>query len=347
MDLSDRPPAAAASLLHHDPWPESAAARDAFVLSRRRVRRPKDPWGAPRVLVEDECAADGAVVRSATIFLVGRECPWRCVMCDLWTQTLEGDTPRAALPAQIHLACRQLEGPRPAQVKLYNAGSFFDPRAVPESDYEAMALTVAGFRRVVVESHPRLIGPRLLRWRDALERAAPDAGPPSLEVAIGLETAHAAALERLHKRFTLDDFARAADATLAAGAAIRVFLLVGVPFIPREEQRAWLRASVSYAFGRGASLVSLIPTRPGNGALDALAAAGLFDQPGLHDFEDALDAVLPDAYGRVLADTWDLEALSRCGACFPSRRARLAAMNLTQQTLPRVACGACAAGVPA
>lgn len=322
-------------------WPAAAAERDAFVLSRRGPRRAKDPWSAPRVLVEDECAADGTVVRSATIFLTGRECPWRCVMCDLWVHTLETDTPRAALPAQIHRACRRLEAPRPAQVKLYNGGSFFDPRAVPESDYDAIALTVAAFRRVVVESHPLLVGPRLLRWRDALRRAAPDGSPPSLEIAMGLETAHPDALERLHKRFSLDDFARAADRTLAAGAAIRVFLLVGVPFIAPGEQIDSIRASVAYAFAHGAAVVSLIPTRSGNGAMDALAEANLFRAPDLGDLEDALDAVLPDAPGRVLADTWDLEAVSRCPACLEPRRARLHAMNLTQQILPRVVCPVC------
>ncbi|HXE80098.1 MAG TPA: hypothetical protein VNK41_05060 [Vicinamibacterales bacterium] len=325
-------------------WPDSPAARDAFVLSRRGRRNPADPWRTPRVLIEDECAADGTVVRSAAIFLTGRECPWRCVMCDLWKHTLESDTPRAALPAQIQLACRRLDDPRPTQVKLYNAGSFFDPRAVPLSDYDAIALTVAGFRHVVVESHPLLVGPHLLRWREALNRAAPDGRPPTLEVAIGLETANAPALERLHKRFTLDDFARAAERTRASGSALRVFLLVGLPFIHPAEQLEWIRRSAEYATGCGASVVSLIPTRTGNGALEALTSAGLFHPPTLRDLEDAFDAVLQDVRGRVLADIWDLESFSTCRACFEPRRARLNAMNLTQQVLPRVACEACGAG---
>jgi len=161
-------------------------------------------------------------------------------------------------------------------------------------------------------------------------------------VAIGLETAHPAALERLHKRFTLEDFARAADRTRDAGASLRVFLLVGVPFIEPAGQLESIRSSATYAFARGAAAVSLIPTRPGNGALDALSAAGLFRAPDLRDLEDAFDAVLPEAPGRVFADTWDLVALSRCPACFEPRRARLHAMNLTQQILPRVVCTACA-----
>ena len=35
------------------------------------------------------------------VFVANRECPFRCVMCDLWMHTLDGDTPRGAVPAQI------------------------------------------------------------------------------------------------------------------------------------------------------------------------------------------------------------------------------------------------------
>ena len=48
-----------------------------------------------------------------------------------------------------------------AGIKLYNAGSFFDPRAVPESDYDDVAVALAGCREVIVESHPALVGPRV------------------------------------------------------------------------------------------------------------------------------------------------------------------------------------------
>ena len=49
----------------------------------------------------------------------------------------------------------------PTTVKLYNASNFFDPRAVPESDYDAIAEQLSGLDRVIVESHPSLVGPRV------------------------------------------------------------------------------------------------------------------------------------------------------------------------------------------
>ena len=62
-------------------------ARDRFVLERRGPRPQHDPWRHQGLIVEDERAADGGRARMATVFLTGRECPWRCAMCDLWRYT--------------------------------------------------------------------------------------------------------------------------------------------------------------------------------------------------------------------------------------------------------------------
>jgi radical SAM enzyme (TIGR01210 family) len=338
-------------------FPAAPAARDRFVIARRGPRSVHHPWRHQGVTLEDERTADGRIARSATVFLTGRECPWRCVMCDLWTFTTETDTPPGALVAQLNAAladidAREPAAPRPEVIKLYNAGSFFDPRAVPEVDYAPLATTLRGLARVVVESHPSLVGGRLLRFREALERAAPPGTVPRMEVAMGLETSHPDALEQLHKRFTLDQFARAAARVQAAGADLRVFLLVGVPFIRPAEQHEWVCRSVRAAFDCGAAVVSLIPTRRGNGTLEALEAAGLFVAPTIHDMETTFDAALAVACQRegrrVFADLWDLDRCATCPACLAARRARLHAMNLTQQVLPPVTCMACQAGaVPA
>jgi radical SAM enzyme (TIGR01210 family) len=288
--------------------------------------------------VEQEACADGSLADVVTVFLTGRECPWRCAMCDLWRFTIEADTPPGALAKQI----REAVGPAPARdarprhVKLYNAGSFFDPRAVPPSDYEEIAGALAGFSRVIVESHPALIGARVDEWLGALSTHG-----IALEVAMGLETAHPEALERLNKRMTVAQFRGAAQALGRRGVAVRAFLLVSPPFVPLAEQRDWLRRSVDEAFGCGVQVVSLIPMRPGNGTVEALARAGLFTAPDLETLEDAFDEALARARGRVFADIWDLERLATCDACAAARRARLMTMNLTQRRLARVECPSC------
>ena len=279
----------------HYPAAYTAAAseRDRFILALRDGRPRLDPWRYQDLIVEDERTADGRIGRVGTVLLTGRECPWRCVMCDLWRGTTADDTPRGAIPAQIADARQRLRERHDdiTQIKLYNAGSFFDPRAVPEDDYDAIAAHLAGLDRVIVESHPALIGPRVDRFLAALARHATASGAsPRLEVAMGLETVHPDALDKLNKRMTVDDFVRAADLLRQRDIALRVFLLIAPPGVPLDEQDEWLCTSVDAAFACGATAVSLVPTRGGNGALEALAASGAFREPRLADIERSVNS---------------------------------------------------------
>jgi hypothetical protein len=327
-------------------YPDGRAARDRFVLERRGPRPRLDPWAPPRVVVdrEPDLDGDGGVVAVATVFLTGRECPWRCVMCDLWRHTIDGDTPIGAIEQQVAQGVARLDH-AVRHIKLYNAGSYFDPRAVPAADDPGIARAVSRFDRVIVESHPALIGARTWAFRDRVA---------SLEVAMGLETAHPEALARLNKGLTLDGFTTAAAALAAHDVGLRVFLLVHPPFVPRDQRTVWIEHSVEAAIAGGARVVALIPTRGGNGALEALAApeAGvdaLFEPPSLADLEAAAAAAMRRARGRarVLADLWDLEAFTTCSACLDARRARLQGLNLEQHVPGAIACAACGEVTPA
>ena len=57
-------------------------------------------------------------------------------------------------------------------------------------------------------------------------------------VTAGLETVHPEALARLNKRMTVDDFRRAAERLQEYSAALRVFVLLGLPFVPADPVRA-------------------------------------------------------------------------------------------------------------
>lgn len=326
-------------------YPSTGAERDRFILERRGNRIPQDPWRYQNLIVEDEVTADGAVVPIATVFLTGRECPWRCAMCDLWLHTTVTDTPVGAIPAQL-AAARQalaLEEAPVTRMKLYNAGSFFDPRAVPEGDYGEIAARLSGLTHVVVESHPALVGPRVDSLLRAFQRCDSSGSVPQIEVAMGLETAHPGALEKLHKHMTVDAFRSAAVQLRHRGLALRAFLLVFPPFVPQAEQDAWLLESIEVAFSCGAGIVSLIPTRAGNGTLEALVHEGLFSAPRLSDVERSVALAYqnyPD-HGRIFVDLWDLDRFSNCRSCFEGRRRRLHLMNLEQRLLPEIRCPEC------
>ncbi|MFT4112867.1 hypothetical protein [Silvibacterium sp.] len=227
--------------------------------------------------------------------------------------------------------------PTPSQIKLYNAGSFFDPRAIPSEDDEAIAARLRHFDRVIVECHPALLGDRIgdrcLRFRSLI--------PGRLEVAMGLETVHPEALEKLNKRMTLASFRASADWLRENDIDLRAFILVQPPFVPASEALHWTCRSLDFAFDCGATAVSLLATRGGNGAMESLAAGGHFLPPSLASVEAAFDYGLSLQRGRVFTDTWDVPKSAACDGCSEARIARLKAMNLSQQIQPRIACEHC------
>lgn len=315
-------------------YPDVARDRDRWILSRRPERNAVDPLRPYAFVAEQERAESGEVVSVSTIFLTNRECPWRCLMCDLWRNTLTESVPPGAILTQIDFALANLPSAR--QLKLYNSGSFFDPRAVPPADFPTVAERVRSFERVIVECHPALVGEPSRRFRDLLHG--------KLEVAMGLETAHPEVLARLNKRMTLDQFARAAEFLRVHDIALRVFILVKPPFLDEAEALEWARRSLDFAFDCGATVASLIPTRFGNGALEALAEQGEFSPPRLATLEEAAAYGVSLRRGRVFGDLWDLEKFSGCPACFTARKERLERMNLTQQVVAPVMCLRCQDG---
>lgn len=304
-----------------------------WITAQRPARSANlDPFKPHAFFLEEERASSGRIVPTATILLTNSECPWRCLMCDLWKNTLPYPAPVGAIPQQIDFAVSHLDA-WPEQVKLYNSGSFFDVAAIPRADYPAIARSVAFARHVVVESHPRLVGAKALRLRDLL--------PGSLEVAMGLETVHPEVLPRLNKKFKLSDFSKAAAFLQTAGIAVRAFILVNPPFLHEEEGIEWAVKSADFAFNCGAGVVSLIPTRSGNGVMDALLESGEFVPPRLSTLEKAQEQALGLHRGRVFADTWDLDRFSPCPACLAKRRQRLHLVNLTQEQQASIECPVC------
>lgn len=287
-------------------------------------------------LVEPERSADGLVEDVATIFLTNRECPFRCLMCDLWKNTTVESVPVGAIPQQIDYAMERL--PNAQHVKLYNSGNFFDHKAIPKADWPVIVDRVRSFKSVIVENHPKLCGDGCFEFRDMLA-----AHEVELEIALGLETAHPEVLPRLNKQMTIEDFSQAATRLRGEEIRLRTFILLRPPFLTEAEGIEWAMRSIEFAFETGVSCCSVVPTRAGNGIMEQLEADGLFASPQLSSMEIVQERGIQLNAGRVFMDTWDAQRFATCPECADARIQRMAEMNLSKQVTPRIACGQCGA----
>ena len=282
-------------------------------------------------LVEKERTPSGRIEDTAIIFLTNSECPFHCLMCDLWKNTTDEKVKQGAIPGQIEYA---LERMAPAKhIKLYNSGSFFDLNAIPAKDYGRIASVLSAFETVIVECHPRLVNQRLVEFKNMLK--------PNLQVAMGLETANRELLRKLNKNMTPEDFRSAAEFLSRNGISSRAFILLRPPFLSEQEGIYWAERSIDYAFDSGVECCTVIPVRGGNGAMEKLYEAGHFKLPEIRSLEAVLQYGIGLKRGRVFADTWDLKLFSKCDNCFEKRTDRINAMNISQSIPLKTECGFC------
>ena len=313
----------------------SASVADRRIRSLRAQKLPADPYTAHGSLLEDERRPDGKIERALTVFLTGAECPFTCSFCDLWRWTIDGPTPPGALPRQIEDVLQGHRDPLPDRLKLYNASNFFDQRAVPLADVPSIAALAAPFGGVTVESHANTIGPSTLEFARRIHGR--------LEVAIGLETIHPVAAAKLNKRLDLARFDSAMRFLSDSSIDLRVFVLLGAPYVPATESIVWTVRAVEYAVQRGASVVSIIPVRDGNGELERLRGLGFFAPPSLAELEAALEECLQFTGAVVAADLWDVERLQACEHCKAARVERIRRMGATGRAQGDVSCTMCTA----
>ena len=289
---------------------------DQVILAARGKRNIVDPRRPYHALVEPEYSAAGRVEDVATVFLSNKECPFRCLMCDLWKNTTVDKVPDGAIAEQIRFALRSL--PPAKHIKLYNSGNFFDAQAIPRSEFADIASLVANFETLIVENHPKLCNDTCVAFAKQCV--------PQLEIAMGLETSHAPTLATLNKQMTTADFATACEFLGQHSIRTRAFILLKPPATSEQQ---------------GIDRCAVIPTRPGNGIMEQLQADGSYSPPRLTSLEIVLNETLSWQRGRVFADLWDAEKFATCVHCAAARIERLNRINLTQTLQPAAICEYC------
>jgi radical SAM enzyme (TIGR01210 family) len=292
------------------------------ILNARGPRNSVDPWRPWAFFVEQEYSRHGRVEDVATLFLTNRECPFHCLMCDLWKNTTEEIVPVGAIPAQIEWALQHL--PAAPHIKLYNSGNFFDPKAIPRGDWPAIARLVAGFETVIVENHPKLVSDSCREFQQLCDTR--------LEVALGLETSHAETLAALNKQMTVKDFEEACRLLMTDQIDIRAFILFKPPWT--TEQQAIIRSleSIRFAFECGVSCCSIIPVRTGNGMMERLQQEGTWKPPLLSSLEHVMQTALGWNRGRVFIDLWEARQFADTPDSAYEQLERLNRMNLRQRS---------------
>ena len=301
---------------------------DQWILSKRGKKNPVDPVKPYDYFVEKERTVSGTIEDVATILLTNSECPFRCLMCDLWKNTTDKSVPEGAIPKQIKYALSKL--PKTKHLKLYNSGSFFDTRAILESDYKNIAGLIDNFETIIVESHPSFINERALHFRDLIK--------PKLQIALGLETVHSEILSLLNKKMTLAGFEKSVRFLTSNKIETRAFILLRPPFFSEKEGVIWAKKSIDFAFDIGINTCTIIPVREGNGAMDFFTETGQFVQPNIKSLEKVLEYGIRLDAGSVFADLWDIDIFSSCDKCLDNRKERLLKMNLYQKVYPPVNC---------
>lgn len=299
------------------------------IIGLRSEKNKVDAFVPYHFLHEEEAALSGGVETVNTIFLTGKECVFKCLMCDLWKNTLDEPAPLGATTTQIDYALERL--PEADTIKLYNSSNFFDVKTILPEEYNAIATRIKGYKRVVVENHPKLCNKYCLEFNEMLESR--------LEIAMGLETIHPDVLPKLNKQLTLADFKKATSFLNKHDIDVRAFILLNPPYITdTKESIAWTLRSIEFAFDCGVARCSVIPVRPGNGVMDLLWQKNFYTPPMLAMLEEVFERGLLLNKGQVFVDTWDIAFLSACADCFETRKLRLDAMNLWQKILPPVKC---------
>ncbi len=280
-------------------------------------------------LHEQEPGLDGSLQEVNTIFLTGKECAFKCLMCDLWKNTLPTPTKPGAILRQLDYALEKL--PSASVIKLYNSSNFFDPKAVPPSDYDAIIERLQHYSRVIVENHPKLTGKACVAFAEKLTGI--------LEVAMGLETIHPEVVSKLNKQMVPEDFKKAAAFLRNNNISVRAFVLLNPPYlVDSKENIEWAFKTVQFAFESGAQRCTIIPVRTGNGIMELLQQQGHYVAPTLDMLEEVFDRSLALQQGQVFADMWDIGFTSQCPDCFEARKQRLELMNIEQKIYKKVVC---------
>ncbi|MCX4094567.1 radical SAM protein [Nocardia sp. alder85J] len=282
--------------------PEDRLRRSLTVLSAS-LRRPADGVrpSQPRWVEYDSIRdSEGQVYGRKKVILMSGGCSVpTCTMCPFTNENNHGHTSNDdGLVAQVEQMLARADGEPDYEVlALYNDGSFFAPREVPEPVRVRIAelVAVSGVRRLVVESLPQFVTPEVVGpFVDALSGV-------ELEVGIGLQSADDLVRETLvNTRVSRAAFEAAVVTMSDLGVRPKIYLMIKPPFLTDAEAVTDVLGSVRYVRSLGIDGVTLCPTRVSRNTVAwQLYQADRYRPPNLWTVVDAVRGAHEQAAIRV------------------------------------------------
>ena len=145
-------------------------------------------------------------------------------------------------------------------VKLYNSGSFLDPKEIPIKSQKSIMAKIASFDHIqefVIECLPEIIN----QQANVLEELVRIFNNKPIYIGVGLESSNAYILRSyVNKPFTFENqFLKCVQNAEKVGALVKPYLLLKPPFLTEEESLIDAINSIKDAFSSGCKIISLNP----------------------------------------------------------------------------------------
>jgi len=226
--------------------------------------------------------------KRAVLFLLSNGCEWAikngngCTMCGHLAKQTRSLAPLNAddLISQFMGEFGRIDFDQAPILNLYNNGSFFNEREIPERARIRMLKEICNnksIKMLVVESRPEFVTENLMEQTKAL---LPDV---HVEVAMGLETMDdKKRMISVNKGFTLKQYDRAIQIIRKCHLYPRSYVLLKPPFFNENEGIEEAIKTTKHAFEIGATTVSLEACTCQKYTLtEYLANSGLYRMPRL------------------------------------------------------------------
>ncbi len=263
-----------------------------FLQSLEKIRK-MDPSRPVHVSLQKEIGYDKKIKKTLEIILTTTRCPFRCLMCGYYKDTIPDSPDPEQIIQQVEKAIKKF--PEFEQVKIFNSGNFFDKKAIPPDVQVRLFKMLEDADLVTIENRAEYVNER------ALDEFKSRVNVP-IEVAMGLEIADRNKLDIINKHMNLEKFAESARLLRKFGFKSKAYILVKPPFTNEKSALELGLKTIDFAEEIGINTITLIPTRVMDRTMAILRDKGYFSPPSEELMHVLAVEALKRAFERVFVD---------------------------------------------